>query len=382
MKFTLALFLAFALIIPVTIPTARALDPLGFDCNQAMGGLPDFPEVSTDDIDYYAVQRTKLLEYEAISNRELAMTRLLREKDFTPQQIAQRIEEFNSGNPGGVRRVLGVRTLSEVRERIIGESIEKVSPDSLIGQYLKETGARSQIIRVPLVKGGAELGPPKLLVAVGPESFASLQKLLSTEHYLSVMGHANLLHRNQFWSYGGGPSSALALPKAGTPLPLLLLSTTESERLHRYLVETTKEQTWYSALKQPWQLPGYCAKGGYSCCTHWIGNIPIGDKMVNEYKFPAYDRPANEANIKPLEAYVGGSETLRKIWKVPGHEQLASAIGLEENNLVGEFASPGWVIQTLMGSGSTERVPVILVSTLDHRGELPKIEEFVFEMPR
>ena len=378
---SLRLLFTLIMIVFLQSPSARAADAVAPACNEALGGITPFPTVSTDDIDFYENQRTKLLNYELNSTRDQALTRLLQEEGFDQKQIQERIFAFQEARPGSLHRVLGERTLEEIRTRYIGESIEKIAPESLVGKYLAETGARSKIIRVPLVQGGEVLGPAKLLVAVGPESFAQLQALLNSENYVTVMGHANVLHRNKFWSCGGGATRELNLPNLGTPLPLLLLSTTESARLHRYLIGTSSAFGWVNPLKQPWQLPGYCAKGGYSCCTHWIGNIPIGDKLVDEYKFPGYDRPADEAKIQALAPYEGGTPELRKIWKVPGHEQLASAIGLEENNLVGEFASPGWVIQTLMAAASAERVPVILVSTADHRAELPDIANFVFERP-
>jgi hypothetical protein len=144
---------------------------------------------------------------------------------------------------------------------------------------------------------------------------------------------------------------------------------------------------WQNKLKQPWMIESYCARGGYTCCTHWIGNIPIGDKRVQNYYFPAgdFDRDNHPLGItKPLVAYTPKNkeeERLTKIWKAPGHEQFSGAIGVQYSNIDGEMASPGWVIQTLLGATAEERVPIVFVMTQNHKKSLRSFQ-LNFEEPR
>ncbi len=280
-------------------------------------------------------------------------------------------------------RLLGDRTLAEVRKYYIGMSINQINPNSVIGRYIENTKALTKIVQVPIEKNGSELGPPKLLVAVSQNSWKEFEKVIATPYFMTVTGHANIIHKDRFYSFGGQISDVQILSE-NTPMPFLILKTTEADRLSYYLsrIPNQGEYGWGTALKLPW-LNGngqYCAQGGYSCCTHWIGNIPIGDKLVNEYKFPSRDGSVSNAKVKKLEEF-DGPIYLKRIWKVPGHEQLASAIGMEEANLLGNFASPGWVIQSLMGAASTDRVPVIFVMTPDHTTTIPEISQFNFEYP-
>jgi len=149
-------------------------------------------------------------------------------------------------------------------------------------------------------------------------------------------------------------------------------------------------------------IKDYCKTGGYSCCTHWIGNIPIGDTLVSEYTLPGteeylikngqyvvkngiyqmkYSAPVI-AKLKPWEPKDNKQELLTKIWKVPGNMQLSEVIGQKAANGRGEFASPGWVIRTLMGPTAQERVPVIFYVVNDHQVAIPDAPTFHYEQER
>jgi hypothetical protein len=63
----------------------------------------------------------------------------------------------------------------------------------------------------------------------------------------------------------------------------LYFKTSEAQRLTKYF-ELGAENG--DLAQYPWNLGKYCSKeGGYTSCTHWVGNIPVGDKVVKEYKF-------------------------------------------------------------------------------------------------
>jgi hypothetical protein len=104
---------------------------------------------------------------------------------------------------------------------------------------------------------------------------------------------------------------------------------------------------------------------------------------VVEYAMPG-EQLANELNPEPvrkfLRAYESKDPLLNRVWKIPGNQMLAETIGQQGAFLRGEFANPGWLITTLMGSVTTERVPVVFVSRADHRAPIranfkPAIED-------
>lgn len=323
-----------------------------------------------------------------------AITQELKNKGLTERQIQSRLEKSREENPNW-SHVLGELTLAETHEMFYGGNIQAVSPDSLLGKYIQRSGARTRLIRVPLkFNNYAELGNEKLVVAVSANSFEEFQKtILSNLHYMSVVGHANIMHNGSFYAYTGNKSPIRA-PGVNTPIPMLLLKTSEALRLNRYMEAATLPvyASWYTTLKQPWRLPGYSAQGAYGCCTHWIGNIPIGDTLVRSYRFPGqagYDRGgvvapggvAAEQELRPYQPLANDAPVITQIWKAPGHQQLAQVIDQDRANVDGELASPGWVIQTLLGPTSNERVPVIFLMTNDHQQEIPEQPVFNFENP-
>lgn len=307
----------------------------------------------------------------------------LTEMHFTEIEIAERIAHWKNGGEDRWYRLLGDRSLKEVQKLYMGDNIKAIAPDSLIGKYLSETGAKIKVVRAPIKPGSTTLGEEKILIAVSPTSLEQFQKIIEQPYSMSVLGHAYVLHRGNVITHGAD-KSAFRLPSVNTPLPFLMLKTSESERLNRYmeLVVERKGESWYGSLKQPWKLPGYCATGGYTCCTHWLGNIPIGDLRVDTYKFPGSFENNQPAQMKVLDQYESTDEKIKQIWKVPGHQQLSSAIGQEQTNLVGQFSSSGWVIQTLLSKVENERVPVIFYVTADHTLEIPDNFQFNFEAPR
>ena len=148
-------------------------------------------------------------------------------------------------------------------------------------------------------------------------------------------------------------------------------------------------QNWWHGLKQPWRLGQYCEPGAYNCCTHWIGNVPIGDTLVSEYSLPGretynqstrkYECAGVITKLQPWEPADNVQKLLKPIWKVPGNMQLSETIGEKAANIRGEFASPGWVIRTFMGHTTNSRVPVIFYIVNDHQAPIPETPFFKYE---
>lgn len=261
-----------------------------------------------------------------------------------------------------------VLSLADIQQRYFG-NIEgnEIDPNSLLGQYIAETGAKVSTKAFPLNPNAPELGVERILVPVSEKSLPAFLKYFSDPHFMSVLGHANVLLEGTVHAYGGTVAE-FRLPKANTPLPVLMLSDTEAKRLHDYMAAVPKHTDWMSSpLKMPWMLKDYTdvKEGCYQNCTHWIGNIPIGDKLVTEIVVPSSkDQPVTlhlkEPNLPPEHQY------MKDIWTFPVHEPLSAVLGLAEKNGNGDFGSPGYVIHTLLGSAPIERVKFVFVVVADH----------------
>ncbi len=296
-----------------------------------------------------------------------AIRRYLRNK-VPLSSIAERIRRLEDGESDGVLRALGDNTVAEMSELFYGTNLKHPSSDSLVGQYLADTGAKIDVVKLENGPGTRRYGAERLLVALSEETFPAFTNYFAREEFLSIVGHALLIHNGTVKGIG---FSDLRLPHMGMVLPFLVLKTTEGQRVTQYLgLFRSLGAGWNHVAAQPWLLPGYCAVGGYSCCTHWIGNIPMGDRLVDTYSFPGrWENNQEPPRSAPLQPYVHDNPLVKRVWTVPGHEQLADAIGLRESNL------RGWIAYTLMGRASVERVPVVFQVVENHRRRIPN--EFI-----
>jgi hypothetical protein len=314
-------------------------------------------------------------------------------KDQVPNaSIPGRILALQKGGLPELKRALGDMTIDEVRIFVHGGNPLQPTPESLLGRYLQETGAQSVVRAFP--KGPAqgegatnEKGPQRLVVAVGPESIATYQKYFGNPHLLAHLhtpsqGTLSLAHNGKV-GYYANLNEEMRFPRAGTLIPQILLSTTEAQRVTQFFKLGAKPGNY--ALT-PWRLDGYCARGAYESCTHWFGNIPIGDQRVAEYQFPgAVDGHADNRlpsdpapRVQALGPYLNDSRLMNRVWKVPGNMQLADVIGLHDANLRGELANPGWVLISLTGSTPVDRVPVVFFAVGDHR--VPLAPDFQYDV--
>jgi hypothetical protein len=272
----------------------------------------------------------------------------------------------------------GDLSLRDVHTNFYGGDLRHPSPSSTLGQYIAETGAQSRMMRFDT--HGAGLGPEKLLVAVSEESWPALMKLvLKDPNMMTIVGHAATMYGGLFFPNEGGKGGKNPrMPRMNELMPMMLMRSTEARRFAKYTWMTADPRFdgWHDVLKAPWKNENYCAVGGYACCTHWIGNIPIGDKLVSEYTFPAnFEQPGDKSPRRSLLRKftpAKGKEDLAEVWKVPGHEQLADVIGQHESNVQGAMASPGSVQMVFYARTKTERVPVVFWVTTDHRAPIPE----------
>lgn len=313
------------------------------------------------------------------------------------RQIEARIQGLllDHGLGGGgasesLHRALGDMTLAEVGELVHGGSPLKPTPESLLGRYLHETGAASLVRRFNLAPDSKKLGPQRLVIALSESSFPVYAKYFLGQNFLTHVHTPQqetlyLAFEGKFGRYAVLDKD-LRTPREGTLMPTLLLKSTEGSRASLYfdVIRSLESHQERQAMLRPWLLEGYCAMGGYNSCTHWVGNIPIGDRLVGSYRFPGeVDVHANNAvgpavQVRPLAPYglegsgipTGQVARVRKVWKVPGHEQLADVVGLRRQNVAGELANPGYVAVSLLGPAPQQRVPLVFVVVPDHQAAL------------
>lgn len=314
-------------------------------------------------------------------------------EDVLAEQLAGRVPKrqiserrANLRSVEGLRRALGEKTLEEVQELFFGKSPKSPSRESLLGQYVQSTKAEvrgGSFLRHP-DRGGR--GEPRAIVGVSEQSFAKWLKRFSIPEWVSVVGHANMIWNGEFMGFNGDFSEMRYVGEGGV-LPVVLLSTREAERLYLYR-ELIRRNPGYgegNVVRGPWFIPGYLTQpGGYNCCTHWWGNMPIGEKLVDTYRFPnraRVDGGPGGGVMSKIQSYDSNDVLLQTVWSAPGHQQFADLIGQGRANQAGEFASPGYVISTLLGPASRERVPIVFYFTQDHR-ELPKPLQPQYEHPR
>jgi hypothetical protein len=313
------------------------------------------------------------------------------------KMVNKGIRENRVGDVTALRRMLGSLTLSETRVVYMGKdgSGTEFTPDSLIGKYVAESGASVKLMDVPDMNGTRDYPEKKLFVAVSAESFPLFHKYFSGRTFMSSLGHGAVL-QGQLVTDVWGNTSELRAMREMTPLPMVILKTSEGERLHRYLETATQARykNWNNALKQPWLLRNskgeqYVHTGGYHCCTNYWGNMPIGDKLVDAYALPLVNEWGGNPNAvrQPIVEHKlvqwdnADEAALKNIWTVPGHQQVSDVLGHLERNVNGEFASPGWVIQTLMGETPSDRAPVIFIFMNDHKSEIPDKPALHYERP-
>lgn len=284
--------------------------------------------------------------------------------------LDKRLADLKAQKKGSVLRALGDNELAEMVELFVGKPGGSPSSDSLLGQYVAETGATIRLRSFPLTETGKKEGVKRLEVAVSQESFAAFEKYFGREEFLTIVGHALLV---QGGKVKGLRFDALRLPHLGLAMPMVVMKTTEGQRTTQFLeLFETLGNGWHHVAALPWLIPGYCATGGYECCTHWIGNMPVGDKLVDTYTFPGrWENNREKPRAKKLKAYEGQSELVRRVWQVPGHEQFAEMLGQRQANLRSDFATSDGIARTLLGPTSLERVPVVFRVVEDHQAEIP-----------
>jgi hypothetical protein len=331
-----------------------------------------------------------------------ASLRKFYESLFFPEDlIAPRLAAAHHIDEKNIIAVLGDLSLEETFRLFIGKPEElqrlaadhqiQVAPDSLVGRYIQESGAaigvRTYKETVPSVAGEALLeGPSRLAVQIDETTIPIWKKYFSNTQAYSVIGHGNLVFNGKVLLQTSNMlQSEMRKAQSNTPLPYVLLKTTEGARMERYLTAFRSAinhgkgffpVTGYyeSTTRSPWnQIPGkdgkpYCdQKGAYSCCIHWHGNIPVGDDLVNDIILPGPGNKPVVCHLSPPDTSDPALAHVRDVWTYPLHKPISAVLGLAENNGLGDFAGSFNVIQTLLTRAPTERVPFVIHFVPDAR---------------
>lgn len=314
---------------------------------------------------------------------------------------------------------LGKLTTKQSLEALVGKKgIKKIDPNSLIGQYIQKSKEMYGIEVKTLVdsfKQGPDYngrGPEKLFIPVSQQNYSLIENILKDPHHLFHdydlgQGTLHMTHVGKGISYARYDGNPGGYYQEGKLLPLINLSSIEASNATNYFTLGSAE---YKFSKYPWgyhkvdekspeKMEGYCKSGGYSCCTHWIGEAPLGEKFVNEYSFPgivdgyANARDGNtgvtgesnsELRTGPVGSYTHfksnggalqkiGQETrsdrlTRIVWtENQGRQQLWDMVGDKDADALrkAEWVNPGWVLYSFLTKTSQEKVPLVFVFKSD-----------------
>jgi hypothetical protein len=288
-----------------------------------------------------------------------------------------------------LKRALGELTLAETQHMFHGGNPLAPTAESWLGQYISETGAATVVRQFQKVPGRPELSESRLVVSVDANTITKWSSLFGNEHFFGQLhtprqGTLMVTFNNSTASWSGAnPANVMRAASEGTFIPAMILSSTEGGRMERYFTYG-KDWTSFQRVRNPWENAEYCARGAYGSCTHWFGNIPIGDRLVTEYKLPGwvdfdpYTQPALRGpqdpspRIETLNPYANAEadEGLREVLRYPGHEQLSEVMGLMPQQLGAELSNPGWVAVSVLGHAPVSRVPVVFRFTADARAPI------------
>lgn len=376
----------------------------------------------------FETARDRELDYLAIGRRDpmkgliQATADVIAENMPTYEAAERRAKGLDNANLDKTKlmEIIGVNQEDAVRGLVGLRGIDNITRESVVGEYLADAQRRG--LNPQTLVGTFDSGPGKggrgerrLFVSVD----AATAELANTwfgvnRHYLAHkhdphQGTLVMHHAGSNITYAGNHrDEARIISQVGSIVPLIVLSTSEASRTLNYF--DLGNMTSSSRAKYPWSLKdqstgrkkNYCRPGGYTSCTHWVGEMPIGDRVVDTYSFPGqFDGSASQADPRakdqaalrtgPIGTYTHfdkpydrtekiGSTTrvdrlTRMVWKEgKGNEQLWQMLDAKQSLTEGEFANPGWVAYTLLGPAPMQRVPVVLIMRQDASQPLTQAE--------
>ncbi len=334
---------------------------------------------------------------------------------LTPSEARSRLSllENEALTKTDLMRALGQQTAEETLHSLIGaRGIQHPAATSLVGRYLaraRELGVNVSTFVGRFDKGpdaGAPQGHERLYIAVDHRTMALAKEIFGKNHHHMIHNHSSgqgtlsvvaMGGKRLYYASNRGETNLDSY--RGTILPIITLSTTEAANVQNYgdlgsIDQKLTKYPWgYSAKVKGEMKKNYCIQGGYASCTHWWFEMPVGDTLVDKYRMPKAngddqygrsddglsDRDRSRVREKKVGRYTHFStlyegdikieneqrdhRLVRMVWgQGKGHMQLWQTLGIPKSALDdGSGANPGWVLYTLVGKASPERVPVVLV---------------------
>lgn len=282
-------------------------------------------------------------------------------------------------------------------------------PNSLVSFYISEAskilGAAPAEVRASFFVDPkrTEKGYERLYISVDSRSFPVFKELILnnplffSHHHSNQQGTLHMAFNGVDVSYAGSSTGTLNF-NVGTVVPSIILSSTESSRLMNYFElgrysEGRAKFTWNYGRMVNNQFVPWVTPGAYTCCTHWIGDVPFGDQSTHEVVTPgAVDNyafnhlPENDAS--PRRSQLNGfthyhshngnvnteltdSKYLDrlsfKVWWDQGESpsRFYQVLGLESEQGHASLVNPGYVLYSELGSAKVERIPLVFVYRTD-----------------
>ncbi len=295
-------------------------------------------------------------------------------------------------------------TLQDVQTALYGKDLKRPSPESWLGKYLKATKASAvwkRFLKAPpgSVVPPSELGEPRLVISLSRETFAEFQKNFVNKHMLYQIHYPNA--GSLVSSHTGYKANQLQLDadtffqryRNDTLVIPILLKEFEADRASLYF--SLFGSSVQSFLTQPWLLvsrtgQSYMPANVFNGCTHWFGDLPIGDKIVTTYEIPSGDVDGSHPLVQKIVSFDKKSvieqmkkygysveekdlkdiDRLKKVWSSPGHQMLGEMMDPLAHRR-GEYANPGWLAHSLLGSASVQRVPIAFRIVDDAKVKVP-----------
>lgn len=258
--------------------------------------------------------------------------------------------------------------LDQLGVSLHGGSPLKPTPDSLLGNYLQETGARSIVRAFPPHYNSApgSDGPKRLYVSVTPDSFESFKNRFIQSNFLAHIHepHQRVLSAGYLGNRGvmGRLSASFDFSYSGVLIFPILITNEEAQRASSYFDLAVKTPASFDITSAPWLLKNqegapYCPVGNVNSYSDWFIQLPIGSEQTVE-RTP-YDRETVYASAKAANFSITDPtyfSHIQNVWSSPmGHTPLSSLLGFDGLDL----ANPGRIASALLGSTTLRRLPVV-----------------------
>lgn len=317
---------------------------------------------------------------------------------FSEEQAAARVELFfKRESIKNLKHALGEMNLDELQIHVYGSDSANPEPESVLARFFAQVKAELGLDLKAEMRSfydepqGANKGPEKLFVSINEQVYPIFQKYFVNEHFLihthsPSQGTLNISFNNENLSYAG--QSKHGETRAGSEnsmWPLIFFSSAEAQRAALYFrLGELSAADGYNIAKHPNYIldkndKPYVKQGGYTCCTHWFGEMPLGEELVSEYRFPGQvDRHATNyveggsaaAIISPIgvpDKVINGRvlplpALTHIVWKSRrGHMQMWQMLNLRDSLDNAELTNPGYILYALLGKTEARRVPLVFV---------------------